>query len=144
MIRRPPRSIRTDTLFPYPTLFRSDGEDELLACGEFGHALAGQRRLILIVLPRRGAQIGFALLHRSADAVEDRERDHRIAVGEPHPAHTGRIAALELADIVAGEADRLALARREQHVVAFVEQRAADQAVVLVLALELHPIGRAH
>src|SRR3546814_5781987 len=24
MIRRPPRSTRTDTLFPYPTLFRSD------------------------------------------------------------------------------------------------------------------------
>src|SRR3546814_5875084 len=26
MIRRPPRSTRTDTLFPYPTLFRSDGD----------------------------------------------------------------------------------------------------------------------
>src|SRR3546814_5914980 len=25
MIRRPPGSTRTDTLFPYPTLFRSDG-----------------------------------------------------------------------------------------------------------------------
>src|SRR3546814_3117802 len=24
MIRRPPRSTRTDTLFPYPTLFRSE------------------------------------------------------------------------------------------------------------------------
>src|SRR3546814_13081438 len=29
MIRRPPRSTRTDTLFPYTTLFRSDeGEQE--------------------------------------------------------------------------------------------------------------------
>src|SRR3546814_5892619 len=27
MIRRPPRSTRTDTLFPYTTLFRSAGED---------------------------------------------------------------------------------------------------------------------
>src|SRR3546814_10779254 len=27
MIRRPPRSTRTDTLFPYTTLFRSHGED---------------------------------------------------------------------------------------------------------------------
>src|SRR3546814_10776941 len=27
MIRRPPRSTRTDTLFPYTTLFRSDGRD---------------------------------------------------------------------------------------------------------------------
>src|SRR3546814_15895585 len=25
MLRRPPRSTRTDTLFPYTTLFRSDG-----------------------------------------------------------------------------------------------------------------------
>src|SRR3546814_7432326 len=28
MIRRPPRSTRTDTLFPYTTLFRSDALDE--------------------------------------------------------------------------------------------------------------------
>src|SRR3546814_6305997 len=27
MIRRPPRSTRTDTLFPYTTLFRSPGQD---------------------------------------------------------------------------------------------------------------------
>src|SRR3546814_8797823 len=28
MIRRPPRSTRTDTLFPYTTLFRSEGYEE--------------------------------------------------------------------------------------------------------------------
>src|SRR3546814_14904080 len=28
MIRRPPRSTRTDTLFPYTTLFRSDHGDQ--------------------------------------------------------------------------------------------------------------------
>src|SRR3546814_10283269 len=28
MIRRPPRSTRTDTLFPYTTLFRSRGGDD--------------------------------------------------------------------------------------------------------------------
>src|SRR3546814_7152899 len=28
MIRRPPRSTRTDTLFPYTTLFRSQAKDE--------------------------------------------------------------------------------------------------------------------
>src|SRR3546814_10684986 len=27
MIRRPPRSTRTDTLFPYTTLFRAEGRD---------------------------------------------------------------------------------------------------------------------
>src|SRR3546814_14486275 len=30
MIRRPPRSTRTDTLFPYTTLFRSEVEGALL------------------------------------------------------------------------------------------------------------------
>src|SRR3546814_12957431 len=34
MIRRPPRSTRTDTLFPYTTLFRSHIE---LACDIFDH-----------------------------------------------------------------------------------------------------------
>src|SRR3546814_17113970 len=28
MIRRPPRSTRTDTLFPYTTLFRSEADQE--------------------------------------------------------------------------------------------------------------------
>src|SRR3546814_12054887 len=38
MIRRPPRSTRTDTLFPYTTLFRSDDpcpegkEGEIIVC----------------------------------------------------------------------------------------------------------------
>src|SRR3546814_10405562 len=38
MIRRPPRSTRTDTLFPYPTLFRSDSLDAVteLADHQFG------------------------------------------------------------------------------------------------------------
>src|SRR3546814_7530929 len=31
MIRRPPRSTRTDTLFPYTTLCRSEGGDEFSA-----------------------------------------------------------------------------------------------------------------
>src|SRR3546814_7815160 len=31
MIRRPPRSTRTDTLLPYTTLFRSDGTDVYFA-----------------------------------------------------------------------------------------------------------------
>src|SRR3546814_16868136 len=39
MIRRPPRSTRTDTLFPYTTLFRS-------ACNrQMGQADVGQKRI---------------------------------------------------------------------------------------------------
>src|SRR3546814_1620061 len=45
MIRRPPRSTRTDTLFPYTTLFRSEGSPRTgpesrtgrLGNADFGH-----------------------------------------------------------------------------------------------------------
>src|SRR3546814_5982883 len=36
MIRRPPRSTRTDTLFPYTTLFRSPGDDAIGLVEELG------------------------------------------------------------------------------------------------------------
>src|SRR3546814_14716721 len=47
MIRRPPRSTRTDTLFPYTTLFRSllianltdAGERADSSCSPYGHSL---------------------------------------------------------------------------------------------------------
>src|SRR3546814_4120411 len=42
MIRRPPRSTRTDTLFPYTTLFRSQGR---------GIGQLGETDQILLVLP---------------------------------------------------------------------------------------------
>src|SRR3546814_962147 len=51
MIRRPPRSTRTDTLFPYTTLFRSDqlggrgrgvGREVVLLAQQHAPAAAGQ------------------------------------------------------------------------------------------------------
>src|SRR3546814_3471892 len=45
MIRRPPRSTRTDTLFPYTTLFRSDARDlKARAFGRAGSIPAGATR----------------------------------------------------------------------------------------------------
>src|SRR3546814_11703642 len=41
MIRRPPRSTRTDTLFPYTTLFRS-------LCADRRNGLSAVRRLLLL------------------------------------------------------------------------------------------------
>src|SRR3546814_3293195 len=58
MIRRPPRSTRTDTLFPYTTLFRSqDGMGKMdrrrhegfgLAAGEAEHDALVARALVLV------------------------------------------------------------------------------------------------
>src|SRR3546814_3326148 len=43
MIRRPPRSTRTDTLFPYTTLFRSRARTDG-TCATAGHARLRQQR----------------------------------------------------------------------------------------------------
>src|SRR3546814_1366121 len=43
MIRRPPRSTRTDTLFPYTTLFRSAHVDAVAAQRVHADAVAQQR-----------------------------------------------------------------------------------------------------
>src|SRR3546814_20451664 len=67
MVRRPPRSSRTDTLFPYTTLFRSCSGRlvaRLLVVGEF-HLVA------IIVFLRLAAEIGMGLKpFRRLDAVE--------------------------------------------------------------------------
>src|SRR3546814_10019360 len=89
MIRRPPRSTRTDTLFPYTTLFRSAGEDSDV----------GQRDQE--TLGRKTQRGGYVANHRRAED-DDRRRvekagyraDHReqqpdTAGAEP-PAHRAR------------------------------------------------------
>src|SRR3546814_9264758 len=45
MIRRPPRSTRTDTLFPYTTLFRSDRMADAVGHGRDGADGADHRRV---------------------------------------------------------------------------------------------------
>src|SRR3546814_145249 len=63
MIRRPPRSTRTDTLFPYTTLFRSE-VDPAEAHGERQGHEAGRR------LGRAGADAEEALDHHGKGAGE--------------------------------------------------------------------------
>src|SRR3546814_11862705 len=96
MIRRPPRSTRTDTLFPYTTLFRSLVGGGVLAV--HGHARADCRRGE--VKHRQGS--GFAhgsiplVLKDIADGPESRDREaHRelVAVSDR------RVAALDNRDI---------------------------------------------
>src|SRR3546814_5791970 len=52
MIRRPPRSTRTDTLFPYTTLFRSPA----LSGPWLPKQIAGRRRSIFLCRPGRGTR----------------------------------------------------------------------------------------
>src|SRR3546814_7749184 len=45
MLRRPPRSTRTDTLFPYTTLFRSRGGADRVPVGKFDLYAAEDQQL---------------------------------------------------------------------------------------------------
>src|SRR3546814_5278551 len=64
MIRRPPRSTRTDTLFPYPTLFRSGFSAGLAprAPGTFGTLVGIVFFLVLLWLPWPAYVAATALL----------------------------------------------------------------------------------
>src|SRR3546814_3473332 len=66
MIRRPPRATRTDTLFPYTTLFRSK-------CSGFFFAFGGS------FFAAVDGRIAFARLHRRGG---DDRRDGEIAIGD--------------------------------------------------------------
>src|SRR3546814_4519895 len=97
MIRRPPKSTRTDTLFPYTTLFRSVGQrprdrglrlfEIEIADADLGLALEFEGRLVgrdvdraggrvlAVKRPLRSAQ-HFDL--RDVEEVEGRGRDARV------------------------------------------------------------------
>src|SRR3546814_9914971 len=94
MIRRPPRSTRTYTLFPYTTLFRSHLELGLDDCAAlFVDLLAGDRRVHDrdVAAQRRTAvcAVGVdeaAVLPGPAGEVVEDPRAHRraVAVGARH------------------------------------------------------------
>src|SRR3546814_2886645 len=78
MIRRPPRSTRTDTLFPYTTLFRSlarvhliehplDDRVEQVDRGDFGERVELARRQV----EARGRLYGNNLVKRDAGNAEE-------------------------------------------------------------------------
>src|SRR3546814_1144498 len=114
MIRRPPRSTRTDTLFPYTTLFRS-ARDECRAagpqrafdrlCDRFRHAaVAGlrRRRILLRSHPAR------AMVARA----RDRLRLRTVVPVEEHPGRDVGTVALALGRPIG---DRTRRASSEEH-----------------------------
>src|SRR3546814_15695752 len=107
MIRRPPRSTRTDTLFPYTTLFRSAGRAGARTCapGVFGGTIAPTSSTIAHVqthscrhrpaLPARQAPQRLHLLnlaglepghrHRRGRADHHARGDERLPAPDPTP-----------------------------------------------------------
>src|SRR3546814_11454130 len=89
MIRRPPRSTRTDTLFPYTTLFRSVVEHGIeMQVVDLGHRgdVAGDRLLDLdVVLALQLEQVRD--LERLAAVADEQLRilAHRALVDAEHP-----------------------------------------------------------
>src|SRR3546814_10821051 len=67
MIRRPPISTRTDTLFPYTTLFRSRWANSFatIACGQVGHTkVAARVQLKVSRTMKRGSQQTYEVLKK--------------------------------------------------------------------------------
>src|SRR3546814_7100718 len=105
MIRRPPRSTRTDTLFPYTTLFRS-----LLA--ELGEA-GGELHLVLaVVRPDCQAEHRFRRLRPEEAGVGLNARLGQEIAG-PHDVHAAE--RNQLAGLRARRLLVLAAHRSEEH-----------------------------
>src|SRR3546814_21072070 len=106
MIRRPPRSTRTDTLFPYTTLFRSISGFDISISGN------GWERSLTISLPRSDGRIygrlpaaGRSAIHPSAADVA--HRAHRPAEhhGPADPRRGNRRDLGRVEQMVAGPLD---------------------------------------
>src|SRR3546814_16240000 len=93
MLRRPPRSTRTDTLFPYTTLFRSSRARPCRRAGARTRAPAGRTRvhawssLILLVCGRqREHPVILAVVLDPVGSREDApgrlQRDHQARVAD--------------------------------------------------------------
>src|SRR3546814_4337374 len=85
MIRRPPRSTRTDTLFPYTTLFRSRRREIDRAVGEFA---------VILVRRQFDHQVGFVDTARQPEPLRPAGQ---AEIGEPRgrsEEHTSELQSL--------------------------------------------------
>src|SRR3546814_5225126 len=89
MIRRPPRSTRTDTLFPYTTLFRSAVEDAKPQMDRVRY-LSMEDAMPLAVLVRQHAAIVAALNDGDGTAAETPLRVHLRAILRSLPTLAAR------------------------------------------------------
>src|SRR3546814_20239145 len=96
MIRRPPRSTRTDTLFPYTTLFRSDD----FMRGKIAHLRDHSRQ------QRRLEDVERKAEPKVARALEAQARQPAVAPHMESPGHIARRQrhAINVSDVPTGEA----------------------------------------
>src|SRR3546814_16518474 len=103
MIRRPPRSTRTDTLFPYTTLFRSAADSSGIGITPLAYVnyLPADEKFEPIhraVVPhwcvkrlsraRTGSRQPHAQRLQHGVARHGLQRDHRFMTEQPPPPHT--------------------------------------------------------
>src|SRR3546814_16365849 len=114
MIRRPPRATRTDTLFPYTTLFRSGAgrAAELLLRDEFGGA-AGDRALAV------GRDLRLA-------PVGDRHGEQILVAHKTDPPSVGRDIEVDFRRFAGRQPPRLGVRRRRIKVA--VERKGQERA----------------
>src|SRR3546814_7865397 len=118
MIRRPPRSTRTDTLFPYPTRFRSKHPGVYVIGGTAPSRLLDLWAGVLAV----GSD--GVLSHESSALIHGAERlpEHPIVITSPHGMHNRLVGVFvhQIDDLVATHrtsVDRLPVSkpRSEEH-----------------------------
>src|SRR3546814_177411 len=84
MIRRPPRSTRTDTLFPYTTLFRSKAVDDVAEAVPVRNLLAVLVRLDgAVPQADRAARADGRTPHREQDRGQ---KQHQARCDKPPPS----------------------------------------------------------
>src|SRR3546814_13916165 len=95
MIRRPPRSTRTDTLFPYTTLFRSNflGLSPLhnFATGKKENNPWGDCVTTLQTTNGQPYYFNFHPTHPGEDSLGEKAIANTMAIGKPGPGKTALI-----------------------------------------------------
>src|SRR3546814_6878083 len=90
MIRRPPRSTRTDTLFPYTTLFRSHqlaGIDRTVDCTGYGELRADPETELGCRIALLATIIGGSKVQRGIGIAADLVEAVVVGLGKAGDAH---------------------------------------------------------